>query len=121
MPIRLLLVDDSEVYSQTMELVLGREPDLEVVATAEDGETALRVCEEADLDLVLLDFRLPGADGAAVTASVHAGHPGVRVVCLTAEASPEERAAVLAAGASAVVEKGDLEELLRAIREVAPA
>jgi DNA-binding NarL/FixJ family response regulator len=118
-PIRLLLVDDSEIYRSTMELLLGREPELEVVATAADSDAALRACGELDVDLVLLDYRLPGTDGTGVTSALASEHPDVTVVCLTAEASPDERARVLRAGASAVVEKGDLEALLRTIRAVA--
>jgi DNA-binding NarL/FixJ family response regulator len=118
-PVRLLLVDDSDVYRSTMELLLGREPGLEVVGTAADSDTALRVCRELDVDLVLLDYRLPDADGTGVTSVLAREHPDVTVVCLTAEASSDERARVLRAGAAAVVEKGDLEALLCTIREVA--
>ena len=119
--VRLLLVDDSEVYRSTMELLLGREPGLEVVATAADSDAALRACRELDVDLVLLDYRLPDTDGTAVTSVLASEHPDVTVVCLTAEASSDERAHVLRAGAAAVVEKGDLEALLRTIRAVAAA
>jgi DNA-binding NarL/FixJ family response regulator len=118
--VRLLLVDDSEVYRSTMELVLGRERGIEVVATAHDGETALRLCRELDVELGLLDLRLPGSDGTGGTEALRAEHPDVPVVCLTAEASPEERSAVLDAGAAAVVEKGDLERLLDTIRALKP-
>ena len=116
---KLLLVDDSDVYRSTLELLLGREPGLEVVAVAPDAETALRLCDEHEVDVVLLDYRLPDADGASVTASIVASHPHVTVVCLTAEASEEERTAVLAAGAAAVVEKGDLAELVEEIHSAA--
>jgi len=54
------------------------------------------------------------------TDAVRAEHPELAVVCLTAEATPAEREAVLAADAAVVVEKGDLDALLRAIRDAAP-
>ena len=120
MSLGLLLVDDSDVYRSTLELLLGREPGLSVVATAADGEAALRLCAEHEVDVVVLDYRLPDTDGATMTDTIRAGWPGVAVVCLTAEASPEERTAVLGAGAASVVEKGDLAELVRVIREAAP-
>jgi DNA-binding NarL/FixJ family response regulator len=66
--------------------------------------------------VVVLDYRLPGAHGAEVTAALVDSRADVAVLCLTAEATPHERAGVLAAGARAVVEKGDLEALLDAIR-----
>jgi len=114
--VRVLLVDDSDVYRSTMELLLGRQPGVEVVASARDGVAALRACAEHDVDLVLLDYRLPGADGTTLTRTLRADHPELTVLCLTAEATPDERAAVLRAGAAAVVEKGDLDVLLKAIR-----
>jgi DNA-binding NarL/FixJ family response regulator len=120
MPLRLLLVDDSDVYRSTLELLLEREEGLEIVATAADGAAALRACAEGEPDVVLLDFRLPDTDGATLTAALLAAHPALTVVCLTAEATPEERAAVAAAGAEAVIEKGDLPELVLAIRELEP-
>ena len=117
MPVRLLLVDDSDVYRSTMELLLARQPGLEVVASVPDGPGALRACEERNVDLVLLDYRLPGADGTELTRTLVAAHPGLSILCLTAEASTDEREAVRAAGAVGVVEKGSLDDLLRAIRE----
>src|SRR5262245_63986939 len=99
---RLLLVDDSDVYRSTMELLLGRQPGLEVVATVRDGAAARRACAEHAVDLVLLDYRLPGADGTSLTRTLREEHPELTVLCLTAEATPDERAAVLRAGAAAV-------------------
>lgn len=118
---RVLLVDDSDVYRSTLELLLGVEEEIEVVGTAADGAEALSACAAGPVDVVLLDFRLPGADGVSVTCELRERHPQVTVVCLTAAATPDEREAVLAAGAAAVVEKGDLPALLAAIREVARA
>jgi DNA-binding NarL/FixJ family response regulator len=116
-PVRVLLVDDSDVYRSTMELLLGRQAGLEVVASVRDGAAALRACAEHAVDLVLLDYRLPGADGTSLTRTLREERPELTVLCLTAEATPDERAAVLRAGATAVVEKGDLDVLLQAIRD----
>ena len=116
MAVRVLLVDDSEVYRSAMELVLRREPDLEIVGTAADGAHARVQARDLEPDVVVLDFRLPGGDGSTVAAELIADRPELTVLCLTAEATTQERADVLAAGAAAVVEKGDLEALLAAIR-----
>ncbi len=118
---RVLLVDDSDVYRSTLELLLGAEEDIDVAGTAADGPEALSACAAGLVDVVLLDFRLPGADGASVTTALRERHPELSVVCLTAAATPAEREAVRAAGAAAVVEKGDLPALLAVIREVARA
>jgi DNA-binding NarL/FixJ family response regulator len=104
--IRVLLVEDNEVYRSTLELLLARHADIDVVGAVADGRAGVTAAAELAPDVVLMDFRLPGLDGAQATAAIRAARPGVVVVCLTAEATDDERAAVLAAGAGALVQKG---------------
>jgi DNA-binding NarL/FixJ family response regulator len=119
-PIRILLVEDNDVYRASLELLLGLEPDVEVVGGVSEGVAAAGACAETRADVVLMDFRLPGIDGAGATASVLAACPGAAVVCLTAEATDLEDEAVRAAGASALVRKGGpISELVDAIRAAA--
>jgi DNA-binding NarL/FixJ family response regulator len=116
-PIRILLVEDNEVYRSSLELLLGMEPGLEVVGSLGEGVSAAAAAVDLDVDVVLMDFRLPGLDGAAATAAVRGARPEAAVVCLTAEASPAEREAVRAAGAVAFVDKGDpLADVVAAVR-----
>ena len=118
--VRIVLVEDNAVYRSSLELLLAMQPDLEVVGTAETAAEALAVVQELAPDVVLLDFRLPDMDGAAATREFRARHPAVAVICLTAEASPEEWDAVIAAGAGSMIEKGvSIDELAGAIRAVA--
>ena len=118
--VRLVLVEDNAVYRSSLELLLAIQPSLEVVGTAETATEALAVVQELAPDVVLLDFRLPDMDGAAATREFRARHPGVAVICLTAEASPEEWDAVIAAGAVSMIEKGvSIDELAGAIRAAA--
>lgn len=115
--LRVMLVEDNEVYRSSLELLLGMQPGIEVVATAADGDEALARLAEATPDVVLLDYRIPGTDGTELTLRLRELAPELAVVCLTAEASPEERAAVLAAGAAAFAEKGDpIESIVSVIR-----
>ena len=115
--IRVLLVEDNEVYRSTLELLLPGRAGIEIVGSVRDGREAAAVAEGLDPDVVLMDFRLPGLDGAQATAAVRARAPRAAIVCLTAEATPEEREAVLAAGAVGFVEKGrPTEELVAAIQ-----
>lgn len=119
-PIRILLVEDNDVYRASLELLLGLESGLEVVGGVSDGATAAERCAATRADVVLMDFRLPGLDGAAATAAVLDACPGAAVVCLTAEATEVEDEAVRKAGAAALVRKGGpLGELVRAIRDAA--
>jgi DNA-binding NarL/FixJ family response regulator len=119
-PVRILLVEDNEVYRSSLELLLGMEPGLEVVGSVGEGAAAAAAAAELEADVVLMDFRLPGVHGAEATARVLAARPAAVVVCLTAEASESEREAVRAAGAAAFVDKGEsVAELVAVIRRAA--
>lgn len=118
--IRVLLVEDNEVYRSSLELLLGMHTGLEVVGSVPDGTSAAAAVAELDADVALMDFRLPDIDGADATAAVLAARPEIAVLCLTAEATEQERDAVLAAGAVGFVEKGEpIERLVAAIRSAA--
>jgi DNA-binding NarL/FixJ family response regulator len=119
-PIRVLIVEDNDIYRASLELLLGMQEGLEIVGSVGDGALAATACERARADVVLMDFRLPGADGAEATTALRSTCPHAAVVCLTAEASDDEREAVLAAGAVGLVEKVQpVEELVEAIRRAA--
>jgi DNA-binding NarL/FixJ family response regulator len=105
--ITVLLVEDNEVYRSSLELLLGMHEGIRVVGAIEEGSKAVAAVAELGPDVVLMDYRLPGLDGAEATRALREAAPGVVVVCLTAEATEEERAAVIAAGAAALVEKGE--------------
>jgi DNA-binding NarL/FixJ family response regulator len=62
-PIRLVLVEDNQVFREALELLLGLQSDIEVVATVGDGSSAAEVVRKHKPDVVLMDYRLPGLDG----------------------------------------------------------
>lgn len=114
--VRIVLVEDNEVFREALELLLGMRADLEVVAAVEEGEAAVAACLEHHPDVVLMDYRLPGMDGVQATAALREAAPGVAVVCLTGEASPREVQALLAAGAVACLTKDqELDEIVAAL------
>ena len=118
--LRIVIVDDSDVYLETQALVLGMQDGIEVVATVQDSTTAAAVCAEHAADVAVIDFRMPGADGADVTRAVRATSPETALVCVAGWLTDEERDAVLEAGAASVVEKGrPVGELTAAIRAAA--
>ena len=117
--IRVLLVEDNDVYRSSLELLLGLQPGIAVVGAVGTGTEAAEAASRHRADVVLMDFRLPGLDGAEATREVVAAS-GAAVVCLTAEATAEERGEIVRAGASALVEKGDsIDALAAAIRSAA--
>ena len=116
MAVRVLLVEDNEVYRSTLELLLDGRDGIEVVGSVADGRDAAAAAERLDPDVVLMDFRLPGLDGAQATAAVRAGTPTTAILCLTAEATDADREAVLAAGAVGLIEKGSsIDDLVKAV------
>ena len=117
--VRVLLVEDNEVYRSSLELLLGLQSGLEVVGAVGTGAEAAEAAARLRADVVLMDYRLPGLDGASATREVIAAS-GAAVVCLTAEANAQERDEILRAGARGLIEKGDaVEALAAAIRSAA--
>src|SRR5262249_58731964 len=99
---------------------LALREEIEVVGSVEGGAEAVELCGSTTPDVVLVDFRMPGLDGAQATAAVLAASPSSRVVCLTASVSAEEREHVLAAGAVACLMKDEgLDKIVDAILEAA--
>jgi DNA-binding NarL/FixJ family response regulator len=116
MTVRVLLVEDNEVYRSTLELLLDGRDGLEIVGSVADGRDAAAAAERLEPDIVLMDFRLPGLDGAGATAAVRTAAPNAAVLCLTAEATDADRQAVLDAGAVGLIEKGrSIDDLVQAI------
>jgi DNA-binding NarL/FixJ family response regulator len=119
-PIRILLVEDNQVFREALELLLGMRADLEVVASVGDGSEAVAAVGQHRPQVVLMDDRLPGMDGVQATAAVRQAHPDVAVVCLTASANPREIEALYAAGATACLTKDqELDEIVDALLEAA--
>ena len=116
MAVRVLLVEDNEVYRSTLELLLDGRDGIQIVGSVADGRDAAAAAERLDPDVVLMDFRLPGLDGAQATAAVRARTPRTAILCLTAEATDADREAVLAAGAVGLIEKGSsIDDLVKAV------
>ena len=119
-PIRVVLVEDNDVFREALELLLGLRPEMQVVATVGDGADAAGVVTEVRPDVVLMDYRLPGLDGVQATRAVKEASPETAVVCLTASANLRERDALLEAGAVDCLRKDDgLDAIVAAIRNAA--
>jgi DNA-binding NarL/FixJ family response regulator len=118
--IGVVLVEDNDVFREALELMLDVTPDVRVVASVSNGESAVEVCPRVQPDVVLVDYRLPGLDGVETTAAIRAACPEASVVVLTASAESEEVAALLDAGAVACLTKDrELDDIVGAIRDAA--
>ena len=90
---------------------------MELVAEAESGEEALRLCDEVQPDVILMDMVMPGMDGATATQAICKRHPGIQVVALTS--FPEEglvQKALQAGAISYLLKDVSADELAKAIR-----
>jgi DNA-binding NarL/FixJ family response regulator len=119
-PVRILLVEDNEVFREALELLLGMRSDVQVVGAVGDGAAAVSAAVEHRPDVVLMDYRLPGLDGIQATAQVVEAVPEAAVVALTASADDAEREALVEAGAVMCLNKDqELDEIVGAILQAA--
>lgn len=118
--IRVLVVDDHAIIRDGIEAMLEPHHEFEVVATAPDGATALTLAAELRPDVVLMDLRMPGTDGATATARITALSPAPRVLVLTTYDSDADIVRAMAAGAIGYLLKDTpRHELFDAIRAAA--
>ena len=113
-PIRVLLVEDNDVYRDSLVFLLGARTGLEVVGAEATGEGAIRRARELEPDVSVVDLRLPDIDGGTVAASLEGA-----VVFLSASAGEAEYDAASGAGAALVRKDEGLDALLGAIRAAA--
>ncbi len=116
-----LVVEDQQVLASALEIAIGAQPDLDCVGAAGTVDEALARMAASRPDVVLMDIELPGADGIVGTRRIKAAYPDVRVLILTAGATPGRLADAAAAGAGGFLGKDSaLPDILAAIRNPMP-
>ena len=126
MTIRVVLVDDQEMYRLGFHMLLESQDDVELVGEADDGTTAVELLAGVEADVVLMDVRMPRMDGIEATRRIVGGSgdgpadgPAPRVLVLTTFDLDEYAFEAIRAGASGFLLKDTtLEELMAAIRHV---
>ncbi len=118
--IRLLLADDHAIIREGLRALLSEAADMEVVAEAEDGRSAVRMVREHAPDVVVMDVEMPRLNGIEATRQLLSESPSTRVVALSMYSTPRLVMEMFRAGAAGYLLKDCVfEELVRAIRDVA--
>jgi DNA-binding NarL/FixJ family response regulator len=106
-PVRVLLVEDHELYAQTLRMLLASNERIEVVGRAVDGAEGVRAAAALGPDVVLMDISMPVLDGIEATRRLRKRLPAVRIVMLTSSPDEDDIRDALAAGADAYLMKDD--------------
>src|SRR6187431_1613622 len=104
-PLRIVVVDDHELFRRGVRALVSTIEDMDVVAEAADGVTACAVVEEHDPDLVLMDLQMPGGSGLEAIRSIVARRPVTNILVVTMYEDDESVFAAMRAGARGYVLK----------------
>jgi DNA-binding NarL/FixJ family response regulator len=118
--IRVLIVDDHDLFRTGLASLLQSQPDIEVVAQASNGRSGVRLADELRPDVVLMDLRMPDLEGPGATREVLARDPSMRVLALTVVTESSAVAAAMEAGACGFLAKDtSIEDVAAAVRAAA--
>jgi DNA-binding NarL/FixJ family response regulator len=119
MSIRVLLADDHKIIRQGLRSLLEKQQDMEVVAEAEDGRSAVRLAAEMAPDVVIMDVTMPDLNGIEATRQILSKSPDIKVVALSMHSDASFITEMLKSGAAGYLLKDcAFEELANAIRTV---
>ncbi|MEQ8704902.1 MAG: response regulator transcription factor [Phaeodactylibacter sp.] len=117
--IRVLIVDDHQLVVDGLKLTLAQADDLECAGTANDGKEALKLLEQVEADVVLLDINMEGMNGLETCRALHHRFPALAVLALSTLKEASMVKAMLREGAAGyLLKSADTQELLKAIRKV---
>jgi len=115
----IMLAEDHAILRQGLRGLIERQPDLEVVGEAEDGQAAVDKAQALEPDIIIMDVTMPGLSGIEATRQIKARHAEVKVIALSAYDRSDFVLGMIRAGANAYLLKDNMfDELLKAIGAV---
>lgn len=119
MPVRILIVDDHPFFRQGVRFFIESLDDFVLAGEAENGDQALELASDLDIDVVLMDLEMPGMDGIETTSALLQEHPNINILILTSFGSEEKIHEAIVVGASGYCLKdAPPDELMTAIKAV---
>ena len=119
MSLRILLADDHKIMREGLRTLLEKQPDMEVIAEAENGRMTVQLSRKFRPDVVLMDIIMPGLNGIEATRQIVAELPDIKVIALSMHSDSKFVSEMLSAGASGYLLKDSaFEELGKALRTV---
>lgn len=117
--IKVLLADDQDILVEGLKLILGKEEDIQIIGTANNGRRAYEVCKNHPPDVVLMDIKMPELSGVEATDMIKRDFPEVKVIVLTTFNDDEYIYDALKNGASGYMLKdASPSEIAEAVRRV---
>jgi DNA-binding NarL/FixJ family response regulator len=119
MSVRILLADDHKVVCEGLQLIIEKQPGMQVIGVANDGREAVRLAREMSPDVVIMDVAMPNLNGIEATRQIIEESPGTKVIALSMHTHKRYVTGMLSAGVSGYLLKdcaGD--ELAQAIQTV---
>lgn len=119
-PLRVMVVDDYDLFRRGLSTLLAAEPGIEVVGQASGGHSGVRLARELKPDVVLMDLRMPDMSGHEATRELLASLPSTRVVVFTVASDDRDVEVAIHAGACGFLSKDTpMDEVVAAVRAAA--
>lgn len=120
MEIKIVLADDHKILRDGLRNVIEKNSNLKVIAEAQDGREAVKLCEELKPDVVVMDVSMPGLNGVEATQQIIHENPAIKIIGLSMHSNKRFITGMFKAGAYGYLLKdSDSDELITAIKTVA--
>jgi DNA-binding NarL/FixJ family response regulator len=107
--VRVLIADDEPLFVEMVEALLAEEEQIEVVASAQDGQEAVELAREHEPDVIVMDISMPVIDGIEATRQIHKDNPNARILILTGSSTSADVDRSRTAGVSGFLTKDRIE------------